>query len=213
MSTRDAAGVFVAVPHSFWDTHTLPIGSALFRGLHARALLVNTVHRYRGAGCPVLDADDEGPRDPCISDMAHAPESAFQAVHEGLCTGDPADLTIAVHGFNRTPHDPGVILSAAGTTANLGPLSRALTSLYGTERVRSFPKEIKRLGGTTSVQARFLRRTGGRMLHVELSRQLRDTLQADPVALAGFVRAFAEALGPAYPRNQVQQVGSARRHR
>ncbi len=213
LRTRDAAGVFVAVPHSFWDTHTLPIGRALFEALHARALLVNTVHRYRGAGCPLPDTDDDGQREPCASDVAHAPASAFQAVHEGLCTAYPAALTVAVHGFTRKEHDPDVILSAAGTKADLGPLRRTLSTLYGAERVRSFPQEIKRLGGMTSVQARFLRRTGGPMLHIELSRQLRDLLQANAAALAKFARAVTEALGPAYPRSQAKGEASGRRHR
>lgn len=203
LRTREARPVLVIVPHSFWDTHTLLIGRALFDSLAARALLVNTIHRYRGARCALPGADDVEKDEYCASDMAHAPDSYFQAVHEGLHSAFPDALTLAVHGFRRAEREPDVILSAAGTDTDLAPFLRTLTALYGAERVRAFPDQIGRLGGTTSVQARYLRRSGGHMVHVELSRELRDRLQADPAQLSRFARAFADALAPAQPRLQV----------
>jgi hypothetical protein len=110
-----------------------------------------------------------------------------------------------VHGFARTERDPDVILSAAGTKAEVEPVRRHLRALYGTSRVGMFPTDIERLGGMTSVQARFLRRAGGAMLHVELSRQLRNRLAVERSALAAFVGAVAEGLSAAYPRSRMKK--------
>ncbi len=192
----EASPLFVLVPHSFSDTGTLPIGEALFTGLHARALLVNTVHRYKGAGCTPPGNDEDAPTPKaCPSDMAHADDSYFHALHAGLATAFPSAVTLALHGFARRADDPDLIVSAAGTRADLAPLLRELVTLYGADRVRCFPNQIQRLGGTTSVQARLLRKMNAQMVHLEMSREVRDQLSKDPAQRGLLVQALAKWLG------------------
>ncbi len=195
LRTGKALPLLVLVPHSFWDTGTLPIGRAVFQGLRARALLVNTVHRYKGAGCPQPGGDDDDANPPagCPSDVAHASDSYFEAVHEGLALAFPGAVTLALHGFARSKDDPDLIVSAAGTRFDLAPLMQKLVALYGAPQVRSFPDQIDRLGGTTSIQAKHRRQDFGQMVHLEMSRELRDRLVADPGELGKFVHAVGLA--------------------
>jgi hypothetical protein len=68
--TGRARPIFVEAPHTFFDKGTLPIALAVFDAQAARALLVNTVHRYidkpkeEDAGAkdkdkPAADVDDD----------------------------------------------------------------------------------------------------------------------------------------------------------
>ena len=162
--------VLVEVPHSFFDEHTLALGQALFSEIGALGLLVNTVHRYRGAGCPA-----EPGRTPCLSDMAHRVDSVFHAVHKALSSAQ-RPLVIAVHGFRPQKSDPDVIVSAAGTRLDVTCFAQRLRRLWPTRVVAINPADTRRLGGHTCAQARHLRATGGKMLHVELCAALRRRL-------------------------------------
>ncbi len=185
-----APAVVVEVPHSFADRFTLPIGVALFDGLHGRALLVNTVHRYRGAGS--AREDEVRP-----SDMAHTQESYFHAFHVGAVQALPGVVVIAVHGFSATATDPDVIVSNGRTTLSAASVAQALRAHFPDYRVGLFPTEIDRLGGTQGVQAKHLREVGGGMLHLELSGRLREDLRADGALRKRFAEAVAEGLGVA----------------
>ncbi|MGK3987975.1 hypothetical protein WME99_33340 [Sorangium sp. So ce136] len=56
-----AAPLLVEAPHTFFDRGTLPIALAVFQAQRARALIVNTSHRYGGLPKPGNAAgDDEG---------------------------------------------------------------------------------------------------------------------------------------------------------
>ncbi|WP_437751656.1 hypothetical protein [Sorangium sp. So ce1389] len=56
-----AAPLIVEAPHTFFDRGTLPIALAVFQAQRARALIVNTSHRYGGLPKPGDAAgDDEG---------------------------------------------------------------------------------------------------------------------------------------------------------
>lgn len=180
--------VMVQVPHSFADLHTLPLGLTLFDTLDARALLVNTAHRHRG--CP---AEAVG----CQSDAAHAERSYFQAVHRGVLSAHPDALTVAIHGFAEKPDDPLVILSSAGTPVDLNEIQKqldlALAGLHPTPVLR-FPDQVDRLGGLTGAQAKHVRRNAGRMLHLELSRGLRERMRDDPQLRKRFGEALERGL-------------------
>ena len=181
--------LIVEVPHSFTDLQTLPAGLALFEGLQARALLVNTVNRKHAC-------DDES-RDctlTCGSDVAHCADTFFHQVHRGLLKSAPHLLVIAVHGFRQKPDDPAVILSAAGTDADVRPCAQALEMALPGYEVWTYPDRIDRLGGKTGVQARHLRRLSGRMLHLEMARPLRAAIASDRVIRTSFVSAFKDAL-------------------
>lgn len=180
----------IEVPHSFFDRGTLPVGWHLFAALNARALLVNTVHRYRGAGCPRGAAS-------CVSDMARNAHSAFFAVHRALTetSGGAARegrMVLAVHGFQRQDGDPDVIVSSAGSHSDVAPIKHALSealSLHGVS-VGAFPDDVARLGGLRTVQGQHLKAIGGRMLHLELSAEVRQRLAEDEALTRAFVVAL-----------------------
>jgi hypothetical protein len=167
----EANRVVFEAPHTFFDRGTLPIALEAFESQCARGLIINTVHRSR-------------------LDVAHADLSFFLAAHQALLETGPAMPVVQIHGFvEDAASGATVIVSAAGSIAEV-PAAR-LRAVVG-EGVRVFPDEIRRLGGTTNVQARASRRAGAPFLHVEIARSLRDRLVAD-VALA---RTFAAALMP-----------------
>ncbi len=194
-----AAARVVEAPHTFFDAGTLPLALEAFRALGARALLVNTVHRYARSGLRApARAEDEGePAGPCPSDVAHAPSSFFLAAHEAWLVAEPGMGTVQLHGFaDATAPGVTVILSAAGTTAETAPAAGALGALLGGHRVRRYPETIGVLGGLTNVVAQGSARRGAPFLHVEVARSLRDRLVAD-----GALRAsFAAALDPGEAR-------------
>ncbi len=187
---REAQPVVIQAPHSFADLETLPLALALFRGLSARGLLVNTVHRKCGDRFQV----DRG-RSRCGADVAHCAQSLFHHVHRGVLETQRDLLVIAVHGFARAEEDPDVILSAAGTATELQPFADALRGALPDFRVETYPDQIDKLGGMKGVQAQHLRQLGGRMLHLELGRELREALAADGALQSAFVGAFVQSLG------------------
>lgn len=178
----------VEVPHSFADRFTLPIGVALFDALRAKAMLVNTVHRYRGAGSALDDAVRP-------SDMAHTTESYFHAFHLGVVQAVPGVVVVAVHGFAAQPTDPDVVVSNARTVLDVASVARTLGAKLPDYRVALYPTDIDRFGGTQGAQAKQLRAVGAGMLHLELSGRLREDLRADADLRARFAAAVAEGLG------------------
>jgi len=65
--TGRARPIFVEAPHTFFDKGTLPIALAVFDAQAARALLVNTVHRYidkpKDGDASAKDKDKDKPAD------------------------------------------------------------------------------------------------------------------------------------------------------
>lgn len=172
--TQSARPYIIEVPHSFADLDTLPLGLSLFRTLKATALIVNGTQRR--VGC------SDG-QEPCPADVAHAPSSYFHGAHLALTHAMPQLVPIAVHGFEvDSERDPLLILSAAGTNTETQRIADALTAVLrplADVPVKRFPEEIDRLGGTTCVQAQAQREASGRMLHLEFSRSLRESLRKD----------------------------------
>ena len=182
-----ARPVLVEAPHTFYDGGTLPIAIAAFEGLRARALLINTVHRYASIGHKAPADEEMGGSD---SDVAHAPSSHFLGAHEALLEVDPQLLTVQLHGF-KDASAPGVdmVVSASRTKLKIGPVAEVLRTHLAPAVVRAFPDDIDRLGGTTNAQAAVSRRRGAPFLHVEISRALRDRLEKEASPLVEGLRA------------------------
>lgn len=186
-----AARVLVEAPHTFYDEGTLPLGIAAFDGLRARALLVNTVHRYAATKHKAPGDEDEGGS---ASDVAHAAVSHFQSAHDALLDAEPPPLTIQLHGFgNGTVEGVDVVLSAARTRLDLALFAAKLREALSPSRVQTYPDEIQKLGGTTNIQAAASKRRGAPFLHVELSRAQRDRLEKDAAPLVEALRAALPA--------------------
>jgi hypothetical protein len=176
IAVRPRLDLLVEVSHPRFDIDTPQVGVGVFRATGARALLVAGAHRY-------ANADGS-------ADVAHAPVSIFEAVHEGLVRR--GTVVYQPHGFSQEKHPNlgDVVVSASEAPAT--PLAVALAGglarladvcLYDGTRCRA-------LAGTTNVQARSTRAAGGSFLHVELSRPLRS----DTAERAGVVSLTASVL-------------------
>jgi hypothetical protein len=191
--TGEARPMAVEVPHSFFDESTLPIGLALFEVAHARALLVNTVHRYRSlAG---KEPDDAAAGDDAAttanSDVAHAERSFFLSAHEAFVYAFPKGIAVQIHGFRDNKADGiDAILSAANTRATLEPMAARLREHLGL-KVALYPRDTHQLGGTKNAQAQLSRRSHQPLVHLELSQTLRQRLVRDKSLMHRFAAAIA----------------------
>jgi hypothetical protein len=178
----------IEAPHTFFDEGTLEIALLVFHGVRARALIVNTMHRFDGAN---EDQRQEGTaKMGAPADVAHDPDSFFTTGHGALLAAEPSTV-LQLHGFADATA-PGVmaVVSAAKTSADVHAVARALRDALGDDRVRTYPDEIDVLGGTTNAQAKVSRKQEVPFIHLELSRTLRRTLLTDPVLAERFVLAL-----------------------
>jgi hypothetical protein len=189
-----ASRVIVQTPHSFFDEETLPLGCELLERAGARALFVETAHRYKGA-VGSGDAGDAGDAHP--ADVAHAPSSMFQAATEGLLQAPDLDrgaraIVVQIHGFATREGGFAVVVSSGERRTGVALVDRVTRALTGAlasaapGAVVRFPDDIDELGATSNVQGVVVRAAGGAFVHLELSSTLRREL-ADAPALRGRV--------------------------
>jgi hypothetical protein len=188
--------IVVEAPHTFFDQRTLEIATLVFQGTRARALLINTMHRY--GAVPEDRRGDGAARKESPSDVAHEADTLFGAAHRALIAAEPG-VTLQLHGF-ADETAPGVmaVVSAARTGADVQGVARALRDALGDDRVRVYPDEIDVLGGTSNAQAKVSRAHGVPFVHLELSNALRRSLLDDPALADRFVSAL-RVLGEAAP--------------
>ncbi len=189
--------LIVQTPHSFYDEGTLGIGLVLAAHPSARALFVNTVHRYGGAPPPRKGGDESDGAGK--ADLAHQAAAHFQCFTEALAS--PTAVVLQVHGFASVSGLPEAqVVLSDGSEKPPPPLDslagRVKTWLKGKSHVLVYPRDVRRLGATTNVQGKLVREKGGRFVHVELSRTLRDRLISDAAALGEFAEVLASATDP-----------------
>jgi hypothetical protein len=180
-------------PHSRHDKHTGNIALSLFAEADtrpARALFVNSVHRYaqadgtRGKREPVR-ANPADPTHRQDHPLARATARVLQA----------HDLAIVqLHGFERDEqaNDPEIIVSSGRvqpTTADSGTVVR-LREQFPDISIAQFGIDIDRLGATTNVQGEAARTAHRCFVHVEAGEAVREQLRSDRDAR----RRFAAAL-------------------
>lgn len=184
----------VQVPHSFFDVGTLEIGIALAHAAQARALFVNTVHRYPSGKPPTLRDED---RDSSHSDLAHQDATFFQHMTRSALATLPHLQVIQVHGFGdgAVPDcaPAAVVVSAGAATAGMAEAARVaarLSGVLGRDRVLLYPRDTRKFGAQTNVQGQLVARSSGAsFLHLELSRTLRNQLQKDCPLRRAFIAA------------------------
>ncbi len=117
----------VECPHPLYDGVRQP-ASDLFMETHAVAYLQAGAHRNNSLTESPCDYGDGDPPYR-ISDMAHSPETFFQAAHEVLETHFPRTVSLSYHGMGETA-DPSDITISNGTSHDFAgySLSRALAS-------------------------------------------------------------------------------------
>lgn len=158
----------VQAPHTFFDEGTLPLACAFFQHASARALFVNTVHRYKAA------------RPGESSDVAHVEASSFQGATRGVVRALGAPVVVQLHGFGGREGAMKAVVSS-GESARRRHVERAAPALglaLGGGVLR-YPAETTELGATTNVQGKLVRAAGGTFLHVELSETARGLLASD----------------------------------
>jgi hypothetical protein len=176
--------LIVQAPHTFYDEGTLPIACAYFARSQARALFINTVHRYKGA--------PEDARGQYPADVAHAPATHFQAATEATAAACAPVTVVQLHGFaTREPRARAVV--STGEKRHKGPIvervSKALAGAAGAPILR-YPDDTSELGATTNVQGTVVRAAGGRFVHIEMDEGLRKDLQTDGALAARFFAAL-----------------------
>lgn len=164
----------VQAPHTFYDEGTFPIACDLFQRTKARALFINTVHRYKAA----LEKDGKHP-----ADCAHAPATIFQSGTEGVIDVlGKSTQVIQVHGFADRKLGARAVVSVGEKKQNspvVAKVAKAVEEVTG-PRILRYPEDTNELGATTNVQGAIIRRTGGRFLHIEMDDGLRRDLVKDP---------------------------------
>lgn len=183
----------IQAPHSRHDKHTGNIALSLFAeadGRPARALFVNSVHRYAQAD------GTRGKREPARAnpaDPTHREDHPFSRVTTRVLRAHDLAL-VQLHGFERDEqaNDPEIIVSSGRmqpTTADSGTLVRLRTA-FPELSVAQFGIDTDRLGATTNVQGQAARTAHRCFVHIEAGEAVRENLRSDRDAR----RRFAAAL-------------------
>ena len=174
------SSLVVQAPHTFFDEGTLPLACALFEQSKARALFINTAHRYRAA--------PEGQS----ADVAHLERSFFQSATLAVVRETRTPAVVQLHGFGRERAMKAVVSSgdARPGVPHVDRVVSALGAVLG-EGVLRFPEDTRELGATTNVQGKVVRASGGMFLHVEMSEETRALLASDAAMRTAVFAALA----------------------
>jgi hypothetical protein len=190
----------VQIPHSFFDRGTLELGVELAHAVRARALFVNTVHRYQGGGPPL--PDDEG-RSDAPADLAHQDLTFFQSFTGAALAVLPQPQVLQLHGFadGAVAECPQALVVVSPGAASAGAAEAAqvaarLAALLGADRVLLYPRDTRRFGARRNAQGRLVAEDGrASFLHLELSHTLRMRLLEDAALRRAFIAAVIGAQG------------------
>jgi hypothetical protein len=173
LRTSSRAQLVVQAPHTFFDEGTFPLACELFQRAEARALFINTTHRYKSA--------PKAPDGRFPADVAHSASSFFQAATESL-VGQQKDLAVVqLHGFATREVDARAVASSGERTPGAPWVTRVASSLATIVggKVLRYPEDTNELGATTNVQGIVVRRSGGKFLHLEMDEEMRHRLLGD----------------------------------
>jgi len=156
----DGGAVALEAPHHLSDRRTGTITARLLAEQPFAAAAFSTVPRKAG-------------------DLAHEPDSYFNAFTRAFAGAFPGARVVQLHGFDGEARDVDAEMILSAT---LRPAPAALEG-YGRclaaagIRVARFPDEVRVLGGTTNSNARAFYGAGGQLfLHIEMTSELRDHL-------------------------------------
>jgi hypothetical protein len=183
------SGLLVEAPHTFFDEGTFPLACELFQRSHARALFINTSHRYKSAP---KTADGRHP-----ADVAHSPTSLFHAATEALVTQQKGLSLVQVHGFATREVDARAVASSGekrGGASHVAKVAKSLSEITAGKVLR-YPEDTKELGAVTNVQGMVVRQGGGKFLHIEMDDEMRRRLLGDATLRARALDAIALAMG------------------
>jgi hypothetical protein len=117
----------VQCPHPIYDGVRVPCAD-IFKDTQAVAFLLAGTHRNNSPVESACDGDLEG-APYRISDMAHAPDSIFQAAHEVIEGHFSRSVSLSFHGMAEATDPADVVVSnGTGRTFRGNSLSRVLTA-------------------------------------------------------------------------------------
>jgi hypothetical protein len=187
-----SSNLLVQAPHTFFDEGTFPLACELFQRTKARALYINTAHRYK--------ASPPG-GDRAAADVAHSPQTLFQAATEGAADAVSKISVVQLHGFADRKLGGRAVVSTGEKNAGspyVAKVAAALEAVVG-PKILKYPEDTSELGATTNVQGAVIRRAGGRFLHIEMADGLRRDLGGNASLRAKALDALAAVVANAGP--------------
>jgi hypothetical protein len=174
IDTSESARLGIEVPHPKADQDSESLGVELFRKAPGSVLVIAGAHRRA--------AENR------VADMAHTTASVFEDLHELLVRRRVP--VVQLHGFqNETAPDSDVVVSAGPPlTSPLAVRTAQRLESAGLSVCKPWVTGCPGLEATTNVQARYSDEQKAEFIHVEVSRDIRDSPSArDQVAsvLAG----------------------------
>ncbi len=180
-------------PHRFHDIGTGDILVNLMAGGPFRAAALNTAPRWEERGGERVETD-----------LAREQSSHFNAFGEAFASIHPEGRVVQIHGFARGKRESEAGAAAAAIVSSGArrpnettiEVSNCLRDALAPELVLLYPWEVSELGATTNLNGRRLRGMGfDGFVHVELSRELRDSLLEEPQLLHELENCFANGNG------------------
>lgn len=163
-----------SAPHQFKDLRTGRIAALMTEEQGARAVAFNTAPRDLPVGGRGL-----------VSDLGKLEGTHFNAFHLAFHAAHPKARIVQLHGFAREKRETAagraasVIVSNATRRPDRGAAAVVDCLKRGGFAARLYPDEVRELGGTTNVTFAALLDAGaplGTFLHVEVSKEVRDSL-------------------------------------
>jgi hypothetical protein len=165
-----ALPLLLQAPHQYHDTGTGALAIKLFLQSDTLAAVWNTAHRYL--------TDD--------SDLAHVEHSYLHAMSLAFSRHYPNGRVLQLHGFGPRDSRRGVQAIVSDGTRSPSRAARLFATCLASRLqidARLYPHGIGELGATTNTVGAALRRQGfSGFLHLEMDRELRRRLIAEPQA-------------------------------
>lgn len=187
--------IFLQAPHRYFDLHTGAIATMGWKASLAEAYMTNSIHRHAG----------QSQKPKVNSDISNARRSPLLAASEAWITENAEGIIVQLHGYaknkrtTQAARDADIILSH-GTkerffqSNNLHRIQTCLTALLNVNVLR-YPEQVGELGGTQNNVAQALADWGKseQFIHVEMSREVRDSLVADHALAINALKCITEA--------------------
>ncbi len=182
--------ILLQAPHRYKDVGTGAIVARLMQENAFRAAAWNTVPRWYEEKSGRVDAD-----------LAHIEVSHFNAFGIAFARVFPEGRVVQIHGFSRdhrttaSGRSASIIVSSGTRRPETAArkIAGCLASGLPTETVLLYPTQVSELGATTNANAHALRAAGfDNFLHIEVSRELRETLLIDPQLRALLAESIAK---------------------
>lgn len=160
-----AAEVVLAAPHPFDDLRTGSIAAMIFENAPVRALFIGTQSRFAA-----------GEAEP-----TRHPESTLHITTEVLADRLVQPWFIQIHGYGPGSSDASAVISGGASMTPRTILERSadvLSAIVGGADVRT-SRLVPLLSARDNIQGDYLR-DRARFVHIELGRDLRIALEANP---------------------------------